>query len=84
MTMKIPDELAEQKAGEIYAYLKDWVTGEFQGKDLRDSGPFLTPGYVHNEILAILKKETPNDGSGKDREDESGSDGDHEGRRQSA
>jgi len=24
---------------------------------LTDSGPFLTPGYVHNEILAILKND---------------------------
>jgi hypothetical protein len=82
--MKIPDELAEQKAGEIYSYLKRWVSDQFRGKDLRGSGPFLTPGYVHNEILAILKKETPNDGSGEDRETESGSDSDHADRRQSA
>lgn len=53
--MKIPDEVAKKKAEEIYVYLCEWVTDEFQGKDLRKSGPFLTPAFVHNRILEILR-----------------------------
>tara|TARA_B100000614_G_scaffold262909_1_gene300644 strand:+ start:158148 stop:158798 length:651 start_codon:yes stop_codon:yes gene_type:complete len=41
-------------ADRIYNWLKDWVTATFAGKDMTKSGPFLTPGFVHNAILDIL------------------------------
>ena len=41
-------------ADRIYNWLKDWVAATFAGKDMTKSGPFLTPGFVHNAILDIL------------------------------
>lgn len=55
--MSIPPEVAEQKANEIYNHLTDWITERFQGKDLRNSGPFLTPVSLHHDILEIIKKD---------------------------
>jgi len=38
----------------VYKIVCDWATKEFVGKDLRESGPWATPAYVHTSILSAM------------------------------